>query len=338
MKNKYVGPIVFAVFINFLCFSSCGSEKQRTEKPVSVKEKVVAVPDFNADSAYAFVSMQVQFGPRVPNTPPHISCEEYLQHKLTDYNASVYVQKFQAEAFNSRMLNLSNIIGSLFPERNKRILLAAHWDTRPFADKDTVRTNEPIDGANDGASGVAVLLEIARVMSLNPSVKTGVDIIFFDGEDYGEPADYKDKAPDQAGKIWWCLGSQYWVKNKHPKNYIAYYGVLLDMVGAQNAQFYQEGGSMQFAPKIVNKIWSAAEQAGYGDYFITRISPGITDDHIFINRDAGIPAIDIVEYKPGNHNSFFGEYHHTHQDNMQIIDKNTLKAVGQTLLYVLYHE
>jgi hypothetical protein len=119
---------------------------------------------------------------------------------------------------------------------------------------------------------------------------------------------------------------------------MAYYGILLDMVGAKGATFYKEGGSMQYAKKIVDKVWTAASQIGYSPYFIPQPSPGITDDHIFINRDAKIPAIDIVEYDPSSPDSYFPDYHHTHNDNINIIDRATLKAVGQTLLHVIYNE
>ncbi|MDZ7607534.1 MAG: M28 family peptidase [Cyclobacteriaceae bacterium] len=192
---------------------------------------------------------------RVPNTDPHKLCADYLINKLKSYKAEVVVQEFVEQAYNGQMLNLKNIIGSYNPEAKKRVLLAAHWDTRPFADKDTERRNEPIDGANDGASGVGVLLEIARTMSKNELPNTGIDIIFFDGEDYGEHEDIANP-PMKNGrvKIWWCLGSQYWATNPHKTKYSAYYGILLDMVGGHNAQFYKEGGSMQFAPKVVQKV------------------------------------------------------------------------------------
>ena len=216
-------------------------------------------------------------------------------------------------------------------------MLAAHWDTRPFADKDSEDPSKTFEGANDGASGVGVLLEVARILSADQPLDVGVDIIFFDGEDYGEPESY-DGDDLRSGKIFWCLGSQYWSQNKHRKNYMAYYGILLDMVGARNARFYKEGGSMRFAKKIVSKVWEAGRSLGYDQYFINQRSPGITDDHIFVNQDAKIPMIDIVEYDPQSADSYFGTYHHTQRDNMTLIDKNTLKAVGQTLLYVIFNE
>jgi hypothetical protein len=193
------------------------------------------------------------------------------------------------------------------------------------------------EGANDSGSGVGILLELARILSTEEPREVGVDIILFDGEDYGEP-DFYDGASSNANLIDWCLGSQYWSKNKHKKNYMAYYGILLDMVGAQGATFYKEGGSIQYAKKVVEKVWGAGDDLGYGRYFIDKTSPGITDDHIFVNRDGKIPMINIVEYDPDSPDSYFGSYHHTQKDNMTLIDKNTLKAVGQTVLHVIFNE
>jgi len=335
MKNKILYSFVS---ILILASSACKLEKAQNEKPVKPDVYEVIVPEFNQDSAFFYIKKQVEFGPRVPNSQAHLNCGNYLQNKLAEYNGKVSVQEFQEMAYNGKQLNLRNIIASFYPDKTKRILLTAHWDTRPVADKDTLRKEEPIDGANDGASGVGVLLEIARIISLIPPKNIGIDFIFFDGEDYGEPDTYPSRAVDAPGKIWWCLGSQYWSTRKHVPNYMAYYGILLDMVGAKDARFYKEGGSMQYAERVVDKVWRTASQIGYQDYFIQQNSPGITDDHIFINRDAKIPTINIVDYDPRRDSSYFPFYHHTHADNMTLIDKNTLKAVGQTLLHVLYHE
>jgi len=342
MKNKMItGLSRFSVlfFVLIALIWSCKTEKQQEkerEKEVVIKPAVV-VPDFNADSAYYFVSKQVGFGPRIPNTPPHMHTENYLVSKFKELNAKVEIQEFQETAYNGVILNLKNIIASYYPEQKRRILLAAHWDTRPFADKDLSNPKEVFDGANDGGSGVGVLLEVARILSTSRPDNVGVDIILFDGEDYGEP-EFDDGNTMNSGRIHWCLGSQYWSKNKHQKNYMAYYGILLDMVGARNATFYKEGGSMQFAEKIVGKVWDMGNAAGYGEYFINKTSPGITDDHIFVNRDAKIPMINIVEFNPDTPDSYFGPYHHTQEDNMSLIDRNTLNAVGQTLLFVIYNE
>ena len=302
---------------------------------VARQKKKYAPPPFEVDSAYFYIQQQVHFGPRVPNTHAHCLCARYLQEELTQLGGQVQVQAFEAKAFNGETLHLKNIIARFNAPHKKKILLAAHWDTRPFADKDTSQKDVPIDGANDGASGVGVLLEIARIISHSPP-EVEVDIIFFDGEDYGKPQD--DCTPSYSNNIYWCLGAQYWSKNKHEKNYTADYGILLDMVGAADAVFYREQQSMYYAPQIVKKVWDTAHQLGYSQYFIYQDTQGyILDDHLFVNRDARIPMITIIDHDPSS-DSFSPPYHHTHKDNLQLIDKKTLSAVGETLLHVIYQE
>ncbi len=320
--------LAFAVFL-----SSCGGKKEQLETP---PVKSVNVPLFNADSAYFFIEKQVAFGPRVPNTKAHTDAAEYFVEKLEGYGAKVSVQDFQATTFDKQKLNLKNIIASFNPEQKKRILLAAHWDTRPFADKDNERKYEPIEGANDGASGVGVLLELARIFGTIDSPEVGIDLILFDGEDWGEKEGEERIRPPQGLDSWWCLGSQYWSKNKHIPNYSAYYGVLLDMVGAKDSQFHREGYSMEYAPRIVERIWDTAIRLGYSKYFIKKTQAPIIDDHLYVNELGRIPMVNVVHYDPAL--GYFGDYHHTHKDNMSIIDKETLNAVGQTLLQVIFYE
>ncbi|WP_035727378.1 M28 family peptidase [Eisenibacter elegans] len=321
------------------CLQACNNSEntQNTQNTSSTPPLVLQpTPDFNADSAYAFIERQVAFGPRVPNTAAHRRCGEYLSQTLRGYGWEVMEQSFEARAYDSTLLQGRNIIASYNPQAAKRILLAAHWDTRHVADKDSVRKNEPFDGANDGGSGVGVLLEIARILgTVDTSLSNvGVDIILFDLEDYGYPENYEGQQTMES----WCLGSQYWAKNKHRDNYSAYYGILLDMVGAKGARFYREGHSMQFAAGITQKVWGIAARLGYSSVFVNQQSPGIMDDHYYVNKIAKIPMIDIVEFNPEDGRSYFGHYHHTHADNMSIIDTATLKAVGQTVLQVIFNE
>jgi len=335
-QKKY---IIYWVALGLLLLQACGgsqSDKKKEAQKEPTRKEIVA-PAFNADKAYEYLEKQVAFGPRVPNTPAHDSTKNYIINTLEQMEASVKTQVFEAKTYDNETWNLTNIIASIAPDKKKRILLAAHWDSRKIADKDTERTNEPIDGANDGASGVAVAMEIIRTIqqaSNKPNV--GIDVIFFDGEDNGEPNGRRVQTPDPDGS-WWCLGSQYWSKNKHTAGYSAYYGILFDMVGAQDASFHMEGFSMEFAPSIVNKVWNAAERIGYGLYFVPNEVAPITDDHYYVNKYAKIPMIDIIAYDPLS-DQFFPDYHHTHDDNMDIISKETLKAVGQTVLQVIYEE
>lgn len=340
MKNRKL--LAALLLCGSVAFWGCESDSKKEETKTPVEEKpapaapAIPVPDFNADSAYVFVEKQVAFGPRVPNTRPHTIAGDWLVQQLKRFGANVQEQKFQMEAFDGKKLNLRNIIASYNPQAANRILLAAHWDTRPFADKDSVNQNKPIDGANDGGSGVGVLLEIARQLgSDQPDPRVGVDIILFDGEDYGQPERSMIAVQKQNT---WCLGSQYWSRNKHTPNYRANYGILLDMVGAKGAKFAKEEYSRQYAADVVEKVWRTGNRLGYSDYFIYHNSPGITDDHVYVNAWGGIRMIDIIEYNILGGDDYFGDYHHTHKDNMEIIDRNTLKAVGQTVLQVVYQE
>lgn len=309
------------------------TSQQQTQPKVRIQ-----VPNFNADSAFHFVKKQLDFGPRVPGSAGHKACGDWLVQKLGAYELLVQEQPFEAKAYDGTILNGRNIIATAFPKKKKRILLAAHWDTRPFADHDNQDQDQPIPGANDGASGVAVLLELTRALqAADNKPDVGVDIILFDLEDYGAP-DHKPSNFNPSQEVYWCLGSQYWSNNKHLPGYSAYFGILLDMVGAPGATFYKEGSSMQFAPKVVDKVWGTAQRLGYGAFFVQAPANGaITDDHIFVNRDAGINMIDIIHHDPSSP-TYFAHYWHTHKDDLSNIDPNTLKAVGQTVLQVLYEE
>jgi glutaminyl-peptide cyclotransferase len=336
MKNK--SRWVLVVLLGLLMSWGCDSDGRRPSERAAERPPAAAamnVPDFNADSAYQFVARQVAFGPRVPNTPAHRATGDWLIRTLEEYGAKVQVQPFQAKAYNGQQLDLRNIIASYNPQANRRILLAAHWDTRPFADKDEVDPKKPIDGANDGASGVGVLLEIARQLgqAAGSGPAVGVDLIFFDGEDYGQPEGGNLQVQDD-----WALGSQHWSANKHKPNYTAAYGILLDMVGAKGARFAREEYSRRFAQDVVQKVWNTANRIGYSDYFVYQDSPGIIDDHYYVNTTGNIRMIDIIQYDPVSADGYFADYHHTHQDNLDLIDPRTLKAVGQTVLHVLYQE
>lgn len=328
--------LIYLFFLGCIFFAACtGKEsdqpdvQEKVEKPSSVR---VIAPAVNADSAYFFVKQQVGFGPRIPGTTSHKECAAWLENKLRSYIPDVITQKGIVTTFDNRKYELKNIIASYKPENKKRILLCAHWDTRPFADRDDGNNKNKIyDGANDGGSGVGVLLEIARMLkNINPEI--GVDIILFDLEDYGQP----DESSFPAMKDSWCLGSQYWAKNPHVANYYAQFGILLDMVGAKGAVFPKEGHSVYFASGIVDRVWNTANNLGYGSYFSNARSNPITDDHQYINQIANIPCINIIHYDVMQ--SDFFEHHHRVTDNMDQIDAKILGMVGQTVLQVVFDE
>lgn len=317
---------IFCLFLIALSTVSCSEKKSKTivEPPA---EKKIKAADFSADSAMIFLEKQVSFGPRIPNTQAHQKCAVWLEKKLKTYCKSVTVQQFTAKAYNGKILNLTNLIASFNPDSSDRVLLLAHWDTRPYADNDPDERNrrKPFDGANDGGSGTAVLLEIARQLSIkNP--QTGIDILLVDGEDYGAPMDEQSQVEDD-----WCLGTQYWARFPHTLVYSARFGILLDMVGASDAVFYKEGTSMYFAPDVVQKVWNMASEIGFGQYFYTETSQPITDDHVYVNQIRQIPCIDIIQHDPSTPSGFYKNWH-TLNDNMSGISKNTLEAVGKTVL------
>lgn len=313
-----------------LFFYACKNDKPQAS---NLQQPVSSVPSFNRDSAYNFVAQQVAFGPRVPVTPAHEACKNWLVSKFKSYGATVIEQDFQAKRYDGKPADGTNIIAQYNPNVGKRILLAAHWDSRHIADSplSTERKDEPVLGADDGGSGVAVLLEIARQLQQNP-VAIGIDLVLFDSEDLG---DDDSKEPTAANT--WCLGTQYWARNLHVANYRPQYGILLDMVGSKGAQFPIEEYSQQIAPQVVADVWQLAENLGYGNLFPKTNGGGVTDDHYFVSTIAKIPMIDIIN-RSTTTKTGFGAHWHTHDDDMDIIDRKTLKSVGQLMLAVIYRE
>ncbi len=319
------------IFILFSCLIfSCSNEPQKKTTPTP-KVKI-EIPTFNADSAYYFIEKQVSFGPRVISSNAWNKCAIWLEAKLKSYTPNVIVQEAPITTYDGKNHTLKNIIASFSPEKNNYIALFAHWDSRHIADHDTKNQESPILGANDGGSGVGVILELARHFS-NKNPNIGIDIVLFDAEDYGQPEDSKFPIMQDS----WCLGSQYWSKNPHKPNYFARYGILLDMVGGKNATFRHEQISSFFASSVLQKVWRKASHLGFGNHFVFEDAKQIIDDHYYVNTIAGIPTIDIIEYDPATKHNF-NKHWHTHKDNMDNIDRSTLNAVGQTLLEVIYTE
>lgn len=321
--NTFVA-VLFFVFILPGC-------RQNTTAPASPPVVRLKVPGFVKDSAFVFVKTQVEFGPRAPGSNGHKLCGDWIAAKARSYGARVIEQPFKAQTFSGIKFDARNIIASFNESIKPRILLAAHWDTRFIADQDSIisKKNTPVMGADDGASGVGVLLEIARQLQAHPIPNLGVDLIFFDAEDQGGDSESEDASET------WCLGAQYWSRNKHVQGYQAKYGILLDMVGARSPRFTKESTSMRYAPAIMDKVWALAQNIGYGNYFVNENTPGITDDHYFVNYISRIPMIDIIN-RPAN-DRFVGHWHTTH-DQLSNIDPDALRATGQVVLAVLYRE
>lgn len=319
---------------------SCGNTKKTTTTETTIAAEPVG-PAFSADSALLYCQQQCDFGPRTMNSEAHERCAEWIVSKFEQLGMTVTTQKATLTGYDGTPLRATNIIASYHPEAEERIMLCAHWDSRPWADNDPDEANhkKPVMAANDGASGVGVMMEIARLLSQlkidNGKLRIGIDFICFDAEDWGTPQ--WDETSGNDGDTW-ALGAQYWAANPHKAGYKARYGILLDMVGGQGARFYQESVSLYYAPSIVKKVWRAAETVGFGSYFPTDEGGQITDDHVPVNKKAGIPCIDIIPHYPDCEQSSFGPTWHTVNDDMQHLDKNTLQAVGQTLVQVIFEE
>ncbi|MDY6326239.1 MAG: M28 family peptidase [Bacteroidales bacterium] len=321
-------PLVAAIVAVAVCVS-CG-EKKNGAAPVV--EEFLPLPAFDADSAYMFVKAQTDFGPRTLGSTAHDDCGYWLSATLARFCDTVYEQRFTSRTYDGKSWNTVNYIGSFLPSSSDRIVLAAHWDSRPFADHDPDPANrdKAIDGANDGASGVGVLLEIARQLSMaNPTI--GVDIVLFDAEDYGP------RESEHVPGEWWGLGAQHWAKNMHVPGYSARFGILLDMVGSPNPRFLQEQFSLRDAPDVVRKVWSTAYSLGHGDFFQNKPGGIITDDHYYVNKHSSFKMIDIIHYDAASGTGFHPSWH-TVNDNISNIDKNSLKIVGTTVIQVIRNE
>lgn len=324
----------FVVFAGALALVATGCQNPKPETKADLpKIELRPAPSFNADSAMALVSTQVHFGPRVPGTPPHKACGDWFVARLKNCGARVTEQRGVMPHLHGKDMPIRNIIASFGPDKTGRVLLCAHYDSRYMADRDTVEMNKPISGANDGASGVAILLELARLMAQDePAI--GVDLVLFDAEDQGRPEFPVDTINPEH---YFCLGSRYWAKNPHVPNYNARYGVLLDMVGGKNAQFTLEYSSMQAAQVAMTNMWDIASVAGFGDRFSYRKTRPIINDHTYINEIRHLPTFIVIEFDPGTNTNFYKHWH-TQNDGLENMSSATLKAVGQTLTHVVYNE
>ncbi|MCD6234522.1 MAG: M28 family peptidase [Candidatus Marinimicrobia bacterium] len=277
-------------------------------------------PSFNGNKAFSYLTTQTDMGPRNPGSPGHAACIQWLVEKGEKWADTVVVQEFTG--FNPHGpddVSLTNVIYRFQPGNPERIMLSAHFDTRPVADLDRIRRNEPIPGANDGASGVAVLLHIAEILAQSPP-PVGVDIAFWDGEDMGRP-DYPEE---------FCQGSRFYSRN--PLEPIPQKGILIDMIGDTDLQIFYELYSLRFAPGLAQVIWDAAKKAGYADVFIQKPGPGVYDDHVPLS-EGGIPTVDIIDFQYPDART---NYWHTHEDTADKCAPESLQCIGDVLLMWLY--
>lgn len=306
------------VIAMILCLTSLHCSKNQAEKmPEPAQSSAhIQTPTFDSQKAFAYLTAQTDFGPRVTGTPAHQRCLQYLQNELQKTADAVTLQPFTHIGYNGETLNMTNIFASFNAQAKQRILLIAHWDSRPQADQDPdpKKRDLPILGANDGASGVAILLEIARhLKEIPPSV--GVDMLFVDGEDYGKEGDTEN----------YLLGARYFTQNL-PPGFNPMFGILLDMVGDKDLEIPKEPNSIQYAPDIVNLVWETAKDLGVFQ-FTDRTQRPVIDDHLPFN-EAGIKTIDLIDfdYPPW----------HTTEDTPDKCSPESLQAVGKVLLHVIF--
>jgi hypothetical protein len=327
-KRNRLTVVLLVFFATSILFVGCKEEKANKKSSKFDLEEFES-PKFSADSAYGFIEKQLSFGYRIPGTDAHKACKDWMVSKFSAYGANVKVQEFKSDFLTVKGAESFNIIASFNPSATKRILLAAHWDSRLIAEKDTdaSKKSKPIMGADDGASGTSALIELARIINERALTYIGVDIVLFDVEDQGIEGSN------------WCLGSQYWSRNPHVDGYFAEYGVLLDMVGAKGAQFGYEGISEANAKNVLYKVWNLARHLGYSDLFVPEKRGPVTDDHYYVMMNRGFPMIDIINMPSDGKDSYgFGHYHHTHKDDIEIIDKEVLGKVGDVMSQLIYRE
>ena len=323
--------VQYSIYALLLLCVSCAKQQQSSTADTRYA--------FSADSAYSYIAQQVAFGARVPGTEEHAACGDWLVKKLLQYGAQVHSQNGSMPNYAGELQALRNIVAHLEGNTQRAILLCAHWDSRPWSDEEPLYENRftPVIGANDGASGVGVILEIVRQLSIHKAKGEyipSVQIVLFDCEDMGTPTHYTGKEHSDT----WCLGSQYWArayKKARDQGKSSYcplqYGILLDMVGDPSATFPREYFSTNYAGNYVEQVWRTAARLGYSRYFVQQVAYPITDDHYYVNTLAGVPCIDIIDYKPQNETGF-AEWWHTQEDDMRNINLQTLQAVGETVI------
>ena len=321
---KKISPLILLLAV--LTFSSCSEKKVEVSKPLYELQTNVVIPTFEAKSAFQYIKEQIKFGPRNPNSMAHAAALNYLTNTLSKFTQTVIKQPFTYTGYNGEKLQFTNIIAKFNPKNKNRIMICAHWDSRPRSEhaKDPAKRKLPVLGANDGASGVGVILELARILSKN-KIDYGIDLVLFDGEDYGLESDLPN----------FSLGSKYYSSKIMNDTYPAF-AVLLDLVGDKDAQFPIESNSKNYAPDIVNMFWNKAAEIG-ADKFTFGVSQPIYDDHIPLNQ-AGIKTINIIDSELIGANTLVERrnYWHSDKDTIENIGVETLQQVGDVLTNIIY--
>ena len=284
-----------------------------------------SIPYFDGNTAFEFLEKQCEFGPRFPGSDGHRKTAKYFEKFLQDQSHDLIVMKEKIKhPYRNENLKLTNLLARYYPNRQDRIMLMAHWDTREIADQDPVIENrtKPILGANDGASGISILMVLAEILNKNELNKIGVDLLFVDGEDLGKSGD-----PTNFG-----LGTLAFTK--HIPKPFPKYAVCLDMVGDAEPSFFMEPYSLQQAPELMNRVWIIAENLGYKE-FKFRIGKPVYDDHRVLFLNSGIPAIDIIDFDYPNADT---SYWHTLSDIPENCSARTLEIVGTVVTTLIFQE
>lgn len=329
MQYPAISTVCVAIVLTLYgCSGSCGQHRNNVSEQLTIEKRITSAPEPDERLLLDFIRAQLRFGPRVPGTKAHIACRQWLVETLKQAADTVFVQHFIATVYG-RKYPCSNIIAQLYPDRPNRVLLCAHWDSRPTADEDPIPANrkKPVPGANDGASGVAVVLEIARLLRQHPPPVVGIDIALFDAEDMGAPTD----------EAMFCLGSKYFASN-FPLPVRPHYGILFDLVGDHDAHFFIERTSQQVAPALVERIWSIARIYGNGR-FSHQVGGSVIDDHLPL-IEIGIPTVNIIDLElVGNVSKIERRrYWHTTRDDIENISSATLASVVRVVLALLYSD
>ena len=326
----------FLLAVMACLLSACGGKTKRNiGGPDTIT--LASCPTFSTDTCMKYIQEQCDFGPRVTGSKEAALCRQYLVEQFKCFGAQVEEQPCEVTLWDGSKLSACNIIAKVNPDNQDRILFCAHWDSRPWADNDPNLLNhqKPVLAANDGASGVAVMLELARLMSKEQPIKTGIDFVCFDVEDYGTPQWANEEEASEGST--WCLGSRAWTEQAAQDNYQARFGILFDMVGGRGSTFSKELISIYYAQPIVEMLWHIAKQIGYGQFFPLSEGSSIMDDHVNVNKIANVPCIDIVPYHTDGP-SPFGPTWHTVSDTPENIDPYVLEAVGQSVLQFIYND
>ncbi len=282
------------------------------------------IPNFNGDAAFAHLVAQCDFGPRNPGSVGHQKALEYYLKILSPLADSVKTQPFiETMPRTKEKVEMHNVIAQFNPDAKKQIMLSAHWDTRPWGDRSlsVMRKNQPILGANDGASGVAVLLSLAKILHDNPQ-DIGVNLVLFDAEDYGT-----------SGDSWsYCKGSQYF--SKHLPIPLPEYAINLDMIGDANLEIYIERISYKQNPSLVLDLWGLAGELKLNG-FKKMAYHSIFDDHVPLYELAGIPAVDIIDFDYPDEKT---NYHHTYNDIVENCSPESLWQVGTLMVHHIYNQ